>query len=333
MLVRKNAAPYSADIGPLLHPDSAANPLPLERSILQAVSYADVFDFPLTAGEIHYYLVGLAAAKPEVQHILNGDRLVPRHLERYKDLFTLPGRTSIVKERQRRAAASTRIWPSAIKYGRLIAQIPFVRMVAVTGALAVNNAVLDDDMDYFIVTEPGRLWLCRSLVILLVRLAARRGDLLCPNYFLSENSLALPEHDLFTAHELLQMVPVSGLPVYKKMLRLNSWAGRFLPNAYYFEGASTPSEGESNSPIPLVERVLRSTPGDWFEKWEMERKITKFNKQEPVSFSPGFRGNNGSEDLIELSFSADRCKGHFNHHGRRALQAYKAQLKQLSKGS
>ncbi len=147
MLARKKAATYSADIGTLFHLDSAANLLPLERSILQAVSYADVFDFPLTAGEIHYFLVGLAAAKPEVQLILDSDRLLPGHLERHKDLFTLPGRTSIVEKRQRRAAASARIWPSAIKYGRLIAQIPFVRMVAVTGALAINNAVLNDDMD------------------------------------------------------------------------------------------------------------------------------------------------------------------------------------------
>ncbi len=333
MLVRKNAAAYPADIAPLFHLDSAANFLPLERSILQAVSYADVFDFPLTAGEIHYYLVGLEASRPEVQRMLDGDRLVPRNLERHNDLFSLPGRTTIVKDRQRRADTSAKIWPSAVKYGRLIAQLPFVRMVAVTGALAINNAALDDDMDYLIVTEPGRLWLCRSLVILMVRFAARRGDLLCPNYFLSENSLALPEHDLFTAHELLQMVPVSGLAVYKRMLRLNSWAGRFLPNAYYSKGASTPSVGENNPPVPLIERVLRTTPGDWFETWEMERKITKFSLQERVSLSPDLTGNGGSENLIELSFSADRCKGHFNHHGRRALKAYKAQLQQLSKES
>ena len=90
--------------------------------------------------------------------------------------------------------------------------------------------------------EPGRLWLCRGMVILLVRLARQLGHTLCPNYFLSERALALAEQSLYTAHELVQMVPVAGMPTYRTMRRLNQWADRFLPNAQEPRSAGAPRD-------------------------------------------------------------------------------------------
>ncbi len=305
--------------------------LPLEAAILQGVAYADVFDFPLTHDEIHHYLVGISASSSEVKFILDSDRLTPKYLERHDRYFTLAGRSEIVGERLNRSAASNYLWPSANNYGQLIAQIPFVRMVAVTGALAVNNVDHGDDIDYLIVTEPGRLWLCRSLVILLVKLAERRGELLCPNYFLSESALALTEQDLFTAHELLQMVPITGSEIYKKMLLLNSWAARFLPNAYARMSDSSPSSPGRHPLSTAAETVIRTRPGNWFEKWEMDRKIAKFGRQGATRLPEEQAGTPEAANLVEVSFSPDRCKGHFNHHGSRALRAYDTQLKYLAK--
>src|SRR6185437_13782883 len=133
--------------------------------------------------------------------------------------------------RLQREALAARFWPRAQRYGRMIASLPFVRMVAVTGELAMDNVRDTSDIDFFIVTEHRRLWLCRLFVLSIVHVAARFGYTVCPNYLLSERSLAITERDLYSAHEVVQMVPLSGLDVYKQFRLANKWVYEFLPNA------------------------------------------------------------------------------------------------------
>src|SRR5207302_681992 len=192
------------------------------RGILQAVAYADIFDYALTVDEAHRYLVGAPTSRGTVRGVLTSSKLIPRVLNRSGRYLTLVGREATIETRRRRAAVSSAYWRRAIRYGRLIGGLPFVRMVAVTGGLAMDN-VADDDIDYMVVTAPGRLWLCRALVVGLVRAAELRGVTLCPNYFLSERALALDEQNLFTAHEVTQMVPLTGSPIYERFRALNQW--------------------------------------------------------------------------------------------------------------
>jgi hypothetical protein len=280
-------------------------------AIVRTIAYVDVFDFPLTAAEVHRYLVGVAALPERVNELLDNGRLVPRRLAKREGFFTLPGREHIVDIRLRRQRIASKLWPVAERYGRLFAALPFIRMVAVTGSLAVDNAVGDADIDYLIVTEPGRLWLSRATTIIVVRAAARRGFHLCPNYFLSENALVFEERNLYTAHELVQMVPVAGFATYRRMRELNQWTADFLPNATYACG----NLGSNSTRQPwqrlktFGEAVLRTRVASQLERWEMERKIAKFSRA-------------GREEDAETAFSADRCKGHFDGHGQRVLDAY-----------
>jgi hypothetical protein len=293
----------------------------VESAILQTITYVDVFDYPLTPSEVHRYLVGMPTTAEEVNKILGNGRLVPHRLNRLDDYFSLPGRAEIVETRRRREAISKEMWPVAWRYGRLMGALPFVRMVAITGSLAVNNVEPPADIDYLVITEHGRLWLCRAWTILLVRLAARRGIHLCPNYFLSERFLHFDEQNLYTAHELTQMVPVTGLDVYREMRRLNSWTANFLPNAAGIpplDSAPRTVSGRDKVrrfPTAVTESMLRTPPGGWLETWEMKRKIRKFSRH--------------LDD--ESAFSANWCKGHFDGHRRKVLEEFDHQWERVSR--
>jgi hypothetical protein len=284
----------------------------LERAIVQAVAYADVFDYPLTADEIHRYLIGVPASRGMVRAVLGNGK--PEVLSRRGRYFTLEGREAAVETRRARASVAADYWQRAVRYGHTMGNLPFVRMVAVTGALAMDN-MADGDIDYLVVTEPGRLWLCRALIIGLVRMAGFRGTELCPNYFLSEQALALPERSLFTAHEVAQMVPLTGMSTYHRLRALNRWTDAFLPNASGAPRRVAPVEPRSHRARGLLERTLRSRLCSPLERWEMARKIRKL----------GRRGHGH----IEAAFGPDWCKGHFGDHGQVTLSRYEERLRAL----
>ncbi len=286
----------------------------LERAILHTLAYADVFDFPLTPGEIHHYLAGAQARLEHVTETLPASSLWAC-VDGY---YVLPGREAIIGTRRRRAEAGLRLWPQAMRYGHLIAGLPFVRMVAVTGSLAVNNAEQGTDIDYLIVTAPGHLWTCRALALVVSRTVRLAGVNLCPNYLLTEGNLELTDRTLYVARELVQMIPLSGFAVYARMRQLNSWTNEFLPNAggpQEFPRAA----GRLRTPTRLqriLESLLDTAPARRFENWEMRRKIDRLSREQA-----------GSPEAV---FSRDLCKGHADRHGQRTEQAFQEKLKDLS---
>jgi hypothetical protein len=279
----------------------------LERAILCTVAYADVFDYPLTADQIQRYLIGRRESLTTVGETLKENKR-PTGIACRDTYFCLSGREEIVETRRRRAQVAMSTWPAAIRYGRMIAGVPFVRMVAVTGALAVDNMEKEGDIDYLVITEKNRLWLCRAMIIQwVVKPAAKRGITICPNYLLSDHALAQFEHNLFTAHEIVQMIPIAGLATYWDLCKANKWAADFLPNSF-----GHPRHMDKGQPTQitaaLVARPLLQLPlGGWLENWERTRKIAKLKSQ------------NGEAE--EASFSADQCKGHFRGHGRHIRDA------------
>src|SRR5512146_876709 len=247
----------------------------LSDAILRTVAYEDVFDYPLTVAEIHRFLPAIQIDYQSLAEALKQEA----RLSLVNGYYTLPGREGLAALRQRREHDAARWWREAQRYGRLVAALPFVRMLAVTGSLAMNNPGQDADIDYLLVTAPGRLWTCRALVLGVARLAALRGVRLCPNYLVSEQALVFSDQNLYTAHELVQMVPLYGMGLYAEIRRLNSWAGRFLPNA-----SGLPPQAGWITPLragrrfqALLEAGFRSSAASRFERWEMERKILKLS--------------------------------------------------------
>ena len=286
----------------------------LLRSVFHTLAYADVFDYPLTVHEVYRYLPSANASFEDVTQLLENKDL----FSNIEDYYTLRGREEIVETRKRRIEVASRLWPKAARYGRLIASLPFVRMVAVTGSLAMSNAEEGKDIDYMVVTAPNHLWTGRALSLLVARLAKHEGVNLCPNYLITTNALELEDRSLYVAHELAQMIPVSGMEIYEEIHRLNDWIVDYLPNSLKVSEISDFVKLVQKRPViqKFLEILFRLPLANWFEKWEMDRKIVRLTREQASSF--------------ESYFSADVCKGHIDRHGESALTALAVRLQKTT---
>ena len=188
--------------------------------VLLTIAYADVFDYPLTPRELKEWM------------IFGG----PMPKERKAWYFR---RKETVIIRETRSPFQEEKWRIAKNAASILSHIPTIRLVGVTGGLAMQNAKKDDDIDFFIITASGALWTTRLFCLVLLSGLRRKhnnlhvANTICLNMFVSEDSLAIPDHDLFAAHEILQMRPIfERHNTYKKFLTANTWVKYFLPNAW-----------------------------------------------------------------------------------------------------
>lgn len=297
---------------------------PLEAAILRTVLYADIFDFPLTVQEIHHFLIySQPVSLYEIRRILTTSDHLHRFLESVEGYVVYTGRSKLIGIRLEREESSRRLWPDAIRYGRWLASLPFVRMVALTGALAVRNAADDDDdLDYILVTASGRVWIARAFAILLVRLGRLRGVEICPNFVLAESALTQTKRDIFMAHEVTQMVPLFGHDLYQEFRDANSWVKDHLANADgpFYDQTEIQPDGIRASMKRLLETLLGSGLGNKLEQWEYRRKLQRF--------APEMRKQHSSARLDET-----QVKGHFDDHGHPALQKYFQRLRECGLGN
>lgn len=211
----------------------------MEKAILQTLCYHDLFSYPLTLEEIHRFLIGRRATLKEVRLALK--KMIGRKVENLGKFYFLKNRREIVAFRKKRKKYARKKQRIARRLTKFLKLLPTVKMVALTGTVAVDNAEEDDDIDLLIVTNAQRLWITRIGAVLLIELLASRPlleknrlrDAICLNILLDENHLRMPsqKQNLYVAHEIAQMeILWQKDDVYQKFLEENQWVEKFLPN-------------------------------------------------------------------------------------------------------
>lgn len=283
----------------------ARHPDPLAEGIRRTLAYADLFSYPLTAHEVHRYMHDLGTGREQVRTAL----LAGIDGVAAEDGYYAPaGRSGFAMRRRSRRLASASLSTRARGYALLLKHLPYVRMVGLTGSLAMRNPAERSDIDLMVVTAPGRVWLCRAAVVAVVRLVGMVGDVLCPNYLVAEDALALDDVTVYDAHELAQMLPLYGREAYLRLWAANPRVQSLLPNA-------RPRRMSADSLLPFLgalkvaaERLLGGALGDRLERWELRRKSARLRR--------------GAGPPGESILSAQQCKGHFGAHRARILAAY-----------
>ena len=254
---RSSASQASADTwGVLSEPEIA---------VLLTVLYSDLFDYPLTINQLSQYLCLTRATPCQVDEAVN--TLVPETLSRNGNQVCREGREEIFELRSRREARARQRLGLARRYAAWLRWVPFLRMVALSGSQAAGNSQQDSDLDFFILTEPRRLWIVQFCASLLRHIGRwRLGISICPNFYLTLESLELPERDLYVAREIAQVQPLEGRAAYREFLESNSWVKEVLPNHDLGDRISAVPELERSTLAARLERILNGFPGDILDR-------------------------------------------------------------------
>src|SRR3990167_6864469 len=208
----------------------------LSQSILATFSYHDIFDYPLTAAEIHQYLIGRLVSKKVLTDqidLLVGSKLISEK----KGYYFLRGCSKIVSLRKQRQKYSKSKFKKAHFFAQVLKVIPSLKLVAISGALAMQNSHKNDDIDLVLITSRGTLWTTRFLANILLLpykrdpKGAKVSNRACLNVFLDESGLKISPQNLYLAHEICQMKPIWDRDgMYQRFMNANGWIKKFLPN-------------------------------------------------------------------------------------------------------
>ena len=273
----------------------------LERGILSALAFYDLFDYPLTLLELSRFMQDdsgkLSDSKfslSDIVEVLKFRDSLKRKVSCRRGFYMLAGREELAAKRLRRHNQALKRWRKMIRVVRLLRSVPFLKMVAACNMFPIDTPSPESDIDLVIVTKHGRIWLVRLIVTVLVALTGqwrhqkRIAGKLCLSFFLSDQHLNLQQlyqekkvwykKDPYLANWVVLVAPVFDRDgTAENFWQANQWAREFLPNSYPYR------------PVPLRkieagwlargwrgfwEAALALGLGDWVEKtvkyWQLE---------------------------------------------------------------
>jgi hypothetical protein len=202
----------------------------VEEKIILTLLYFDVFNYPLKAEEVFRFLGTNHITASEVKkHLIELKRR--KIIYQFDELFSIQNNEFNAIRRLRGNSQAEKYIPLARRKARLIAKFPFVRGVLASGSLAKGYMDNNSDLDFFIITEPKRLWIARTLLVMYKRIFLFNSHKhFCVNYFIDSDHLEIEEKNLFTATELATAIPLYGRAYYQSLHCNNDWVNNAFPN-------------------------------------------------------------------------------------------------------
>lgn len=200
------------------------------ENILATLAYFDIFKYPLTSGEIYLFL----KSKHHQADFDQALRYLVAHRSVYQfgNLYSLKNDSSLVTRRYNGNQKAAELIKVAHKIGDWLIRFPYVRGIAISGSLSKNYADENSDIDLFIITAKNRLWIARTLMHIFKKLTflVNKQDYFCMNYYIDEDQLEIREKTIYTATEVVTLIPLQGDTVVEQFYAANGWTREYLPN-------------------------------------------------------------------------------------------------------
>ena len=200
-----------------------------DQSLFKALLYFEIFNHPLTEAELWKYS-GYGSRKELSQKLESWVR--QGYVIREGKYYLIRPASNKIKDRQAGEERVASMWDKACKRAKLIQKFPFVRAVFISGSMSKGVVAKDGDVDFFIITKPGRLWFSRTLLAAFKKVFLLGSyKYFCINYFIDTESFEIEEQNQYTATEMVTLIPMTGCSaLVQEFFEKNRWVDSYYPN-------------------------------------------------------------------------------------------------------
>jgi predicted nucleotidyltransferase len=251
---------------------------------LKTILYFSIFRYPLKIDEIHSYTnyETLSETEKELQHLVD-----EKILKKVDEYYVYGSDLDSVIKRLRGNLHAAKIINKAHQKAKFIAKFPYVEAVGISGSLSKGYYDNESDIDFFVVTKPNKLWICRTLLMLYKKIFLLNSrKYFCVNYFVSSNQMEIEEKNRFTATELKTLIPLQGSVVFKKFYQKNEWINGYFSKFEPQTGSvlDTPKPGFSRLIEIVFDTKIGTVTDSVFRTITLKKWKSKFHQMNDEDF-------------------------------------------------
>ena len=286
---------------------------------LKTILYFSIFRHPLKLEEIHGYTNhdDVADTVKELEDLIEKGILI-----KVDEFFVYGNDLDSVTKRLRGNLQAPNAMIKAHKRAALISKFPYVEAVAISGSLSKGYYDDNSDVDFFVITKPERLWICRTLLMLYKKIFLLNSrKYFCVNYFISTSNLEIEEKNRFTATELKTLIPILGKEIFEKFYNENSWVNNFFPK--FEPDLSTIKNLKKPLLIKTTEFALNNTVGELVDSGFKKITIAKWKSK--------FKNIVAEDFKIALKSTQNISKHHPSNFQKKVILALNEKYKEFQR--
>lgn len=253
----------------------------VQRAVYESLCYFDIFKYPLKKEEVSDFCskkISSDELDAVLTELLDNSKIWQRG--EYFSLYDAP--LNVIETRIENEARLKKKMLVIKRFARFVSRFPFVKTVFISGSVSKGIFKPDSDVDYFIITAPNRLWICRTMLILFKKIFLLNSKkYFCVNYFVSANNLKIPDENLFVATEIKTLIPVFENELSLQFKKQNEWVNNYLPNFQKTPKAMFDKEIKTSRLSKLIEKICSGVFGEELDNYFFLKTLNRWRKKFP----------------------------------------------------
>lgn len=284
---------------------------------LKTILYFSIFRYPLTLIEIHGYTNhdSINETYKELNQLIELNII-----NKIDDIYIYNNDSDCISKRQKGNLEAEKIMEIAFKKARLISKFPYVKAVGISGSLSKGYFDKESDIDFFVITKPNKLWICRTILILYKKIFLLNSrKYFCVNYFITSNQLEIVEKNRFTATELKTLIPLQGKAIFEEFYSANKWVNDYFKQ--FNPNLSQTLENSSSIISTIIEFMLNNKIGQVFNVLFKKITIQKWNAK--------FKSLHKDDFNIALKSTDSISKHHPSNFQKKVILALNSKIEEV----